>query len=219
VLNKKNQPITKKILPFIDTPNAYKNLLDPTSPLLPTRNILSDISLDRKFSSSPEKLRLYEVRPEDDDNESENEEEKEEEIYEKEYKEKMRIETLARGMEEWLCKDQENIISNSDLMTNAFQKIEQFEIFLLFILDPLKKILESCVFFKYFIKEIKEIFYDSGLNIMKKFQKEMWILITLLLSSRNRKKILQKPESITSIISGRSKLYHVLLNAGTSNIY
>ena len=146
MLHKKNQPITRKVLPFLDAPDAYKNLLDPSSPLFQPRNILSEISLDRKFSS-PEKLHLYEVRPEDNDDESENEEEKVEEEYEKEYKEKMRIETLTRTMEEWLCNDNENIISNSDLMTNSFKKIEHFEIFLLFILDPLKKILEPCVFF------------------------------------------------------------------------
>ena len=131
----------------MDAKNAYTNILDTPSPLLPSRNILTEFSLERKSSLSPTKLKMYEVRPGNLDEESEDEDDKEEEEYEKQYKEKLRIETLTKDMEEWLCIDKENVLTSSDLMNNAFKKIEQFEIFLLFILDPMKKILEPCVMF------------------------------------------------------------------------
>lgn len=135
-----------KSLPFVNAKNAYQNIFSSFSPLLPSRNIFLDLSLERKNTNSPVKLKLYEVRSDQQEENSENnEEEKEEEEYEKEYKEKLKIETLTKDMEEWLCIDKENILSNSELMTNAFKKIENFEIFLMFILNPMKKILEPCV--------------------------------------------------------------------------
>lgn len=132
-------------MPYFDYKNAYVNLLDTSSPLLPSRNILKEFSIERKNSYSPTKIKLYEARNDQNQEESDNEEDKEEEEQEKEYKEKLRIENLTREMEEWLCVDKENIISNNEVLSNAFKKIEHLEIFLLFIMDPMKKILESCV--------------------------------------------------------------------------
>lgn len=113
---------------------------------MPSRkNLLTEYSLERKNSASPTKIRLYEARNESKQEESDDEEDKEEEEHEKEYKERLRIETLTKDMEEWLCMDKENVISNNEIMSNAFKKIEHLEIFLLFIIDPMKKILEPCV--------------------------------------------------------------------------
>lgn len=87
---------------------------------------------------------MYEAKREENQEES-SEEDKEEEEMEKEYKEKLRIEALTKEMEEWLCIDKDNVISQSESMTTAMKKIEHLEIFLLFIIDPMKKILEPCV--------------------------------------------------------------------------
>lgn len=103
--------------------------------------------MHRKDSLSPTKIRLYETRDgENSQAEDENEEDKESEEHEREYKEKLRLERLCKEMEEWLCYDKENLISNSELMSGSLKKIEHLEIFLMFVLDPMKKILEPCVF-------------------------------------------------------------------------
>lgn len=90
---------------------------------------------------------MYENRPESEEekDDEEDEEDKEIEEYKKEYKEKLRIERLTRDMEEWLCIQKDPILSQSDLMSTSFKKIEHLEIFLLFIIDPKSKILEPCV--------------------------------------------------------------------------
>lgn len=129
--------------------------MEVNSPILPTRNVLKDFELQR-MSSSPIKsmlpntnfnFKLYEARQESEElsDKTMDEEEKKEDEVERAMKEKIRLENLNNELEEWLRKSDDGIIYEGNQIYENLSKMETLEMLLVFVMDPLKKIIDPSV--------------------------------------------------------------------------
>lgn len=143
-------------LPFKQVKDAYRNVFETPSPLLPVKNLLNQYNLNARKGSTvkrmneiqqnPSKFKLYEQSHEVESSESDDEEKIELEEHEKERIERERLEDLVRNLQKWLCFDDENIFLGSEIEQNM--KNNEGLVFLMdFVVDPLKHLIDSQVFF------------------------------------------------------------------------
>lgn len=136
--------------------DAYRNVFETPSPLLPRLDLSNQYMMGVRKNSSVlrlneiqmttnNKLKMYE-QTKSESSESDDEEKIELEEHEKERIEKERIENLIKSLQLWICNDDENLIVNNPEIENYMKKNESLQFIMEFIIDPLKHLIESAVY-------------------------------------------------------------------------
>ena len=158
-----DSPEQESKLPFQQVKDAYRNIFETASPLLPVKNILSEYNLGVRKGSvvkrinemqiSPKKLKIYEKKPDYESSESDDEDKIELEEHEKERIEKERVENLIKTIEKWLCNDEEGLFMNNSEIEGYMKTDESLELIMEFISDPLKILIDSQVILYFYKKK------------------------------------------------------------------
>lgn len=138
--------------------DAYVNVFDTPSPLLPIKNILDEYNLGQRRGSfvkrindwqvKPEKLKIYEKRGSVPSEESDDEDKIELEEHEKERLEKERVANLKKTIELWLCTEDDGLIVNNQEIEGHFKRNESLQYLVDFVSEPLIQLIDSNVIIK-----------------------------------------------------------------------